>query len=214
MDFFFWLVDFSPNSVYTMGFWRLIGFVKVCQAVSVSPLTQNVAQTIGFTTFSKINELWLQWQGRPQHRAAATASLFSKNLIKPMKYWHFFGQNPVLLIKPMKNHHFWYPIWWGPHLMIPHLMKPHFVTRNFRLQYFRCLPLKISSSEFHSILKMISASRRIYFEKTRNIRHWDRNSKISLFCHHGYVFVFKINNSGRFQKLSTYTIIWQCQKSI
>jgi hypothetical protein len=38
-------------------------------------------------------------------------------------------------------------------------------TRNFRLQYFRCLPLKISSSEFHSILKMISASRRIFFEK-------------------------------------------------
>ena len=33
---------------------------------------------------------------------------------------------------------------------------------NFRLQYFSCLPLKISSSEFHSILKMISASRRIF----------------------------------------------------
>ena len=33
----------------------------------------------------------------------------------------------------------------------------------FRLQYFSCLPLKISSSEFHSILKMISASRRIFF---------------------------------------------------
>ena len=33
----------------------------------------------------------------------------------------------------------------------------------FRLQYFSCLPLKISSYEFHSILKMISASRRIFF---------------------------------------------------
>ena len=87
-------------------------------------------------------------------------------------------------------------------------------TRNVWLQYFRCLPLKISSSEFHSILKMISASRRIFFEKARNIRHWDRNSKISVFCHHGYVLVFKINNSGRNQKLKTYTIIWLCQKTI
>jgi len=41
---------------------------------------------------------------------------------------------------------------------------------NFRLQYFSCLPLKISSSEFHSILKMISASRRIFFEKLPNFR--------------------------------------------
>ena len=121
---------------------------------------------------------------------------------------------PHFMIPHFMLPHFMIPHFVIPHFMLPHFMIPHFVPRNFRLQYFRCLPLKISSSEFHSILKMISASRRIFFEKTRNIRHWDRNSQISMFCHHGYVFVFKINNSGRFQKLSTYTIIWQCQKTI
>ena len=44
--------------------------------------------------------------------------------------------------------------------------------------------------------------------------HWDGNSILSVFCHHGYVFVFRINNPGRNQKRKTCTIIWQCQKTI
>ena len=34
---------------------------------------------------------------------------------------------------------------------------------NFILQYFHCLPLKYDTYEFHSIRKMISDSRRIFF---------------------------------------------------
>ena len=47
---------------------------------------QNVAKTIGSTTFAKINHLWLQREGRPTNAAAATDDLFSQTPIKPMKY--------------------------------------------------------------------------------------------------------------------------------
>ena len=43
--------------------------------------------------------LWQLNGGRPHHAAAATATSFSENLIKPMKYWYFFGQNLIFLIK-------------------------------------------------------------------------------------------------------------------
>ena len=38
----------------------------------VSEFTKNVAETNGFTTFAKINNLWLQWEGSSHHAAAAT----------------------------------------------------------------------------------------------------------------------------------------------
>ena len=46
----------------------------------------NVARTVGFTTFSNMEALWLQCGGPPMHAAAATATLFSQTRIKPMKY--------------------------------------------------------------------------------------------------------------------------------
>ena len=42
-------------------------------------MTQNVAKTIGFTAFAKINHLWLQRQGPPINAAAATDFFFRKN---------------------------------------------------------------------------------------------------------------------------------------
>ena len=46
----------------------------------VSVLTKKVAKTIGFTTFAKINHLWLQREGRSTNAAAATDDLFSQML--------------------------------------------------------------------------------------------------------------------------------------
>ena len=54
----------------------------------------------------------------------------------------------------------------------------------------------------------------ICLEIEGSIQHWDRNYVFSVFCHNEYVFVFKINNSGRNQKLGMSTIIRQCQKLI
>jgi hypothetical protein len=59
-------------------------------AARASAPTQNVAQTIGFTTFAKKKLLWLENGGPPITLAAATAHLFSPTLIKPMKYQYFF----------------------------------------------------------------------------------------------------------------------------
>ena len=62
------------------------GLVKVCQLRATSAATQNVVKTLEISTFAKIKLLWLQCGGPPMHAAAATATLFSQNLIKPMKY--------------------------------------------------------------------------------------------------------------------------------
>jgi hypothetical protein len=51
-----------------------------------SRLTKNVAKTLEISTFTKIMLLWLQFGGPPINAAAATATLFSQTLIKPMKY--------------------------------------------------------------------------------------------------------------------------------
>ena len=45
-----------------------------------SARAQNVAKTIGFTTFAKTNHLWLQREGRSTNAAAATDDLFSQML--------------------------------------------------------------------------------------------------------------------------------------
>ena len=47
-----------------------------------------------------------------------------------------------------------------------------------------------------------------------NIQHWGQNSIISVFSHHGYVFVFKINNFWSHHHRLTSTIAWQCQNTI
>ena len=56
--------------------------------------------------FAKKKLLWLQREGRSHHAAAATATLFSQNRLKPMKYLYILARNHVLLIKAMENQHF------------------------------------------------------------------------------------------------------------
>ena len=51
-----------------------------------SPPAKKVAKTLEISIFTKIMLLWLQCGGRSVHAAAATAILFSQNLIIPMKY--------------------------------------------------------------------------------------------------------------------------------
>ena len=48
--------------------------------------SKNVTKTKEIPTFVNIMMLWLLNGARPHHAAAATATLFSENLIKPMKY--------------------------------------------------------------------------------------------------------------------------------
>ena len=65
----------------------------------------GVKETHNFMLWEKVL-LWLQRRGRSHHAAAATATLFSQNLLKPVKYWHFFSRNRVLIIKQMKINDF------------------------------------------------------------------------------------------------------------
>ena len=72
---------FSPNRSLTVGV--LAALKKAGGRCGVPPrpaLPQNVAKTIGFTTFSKIKALWPQRRDATEHRLAATATLFSKKL--------------------------------------------------------------------------------------------------------------------------------------
>ncbi len=46
-----------------------------------SEVAQNDAKTIGFTTFAKINHLWLQQEGRSTNAAAATDVFFVSQML-------------------------------------------------------------------------------------------------------------------------------------
>ena len=96
---------YSPNSACTIGVLAALRLVEGSSGFRASETVQNVAKTIGFTTFTKKKLLWLENGGPPITLAAATAHLFSPTLIKPMKYQHFFWQITILLIKPMKYQH-------------------------------------------------------------------------------------------------------------
>ena len=70
----------SPNKLCLKGFWRNKGLLKGSWLRAALTSTKNVAKTIGFTTFAKINHLWLQREGRSVNAAAATDDLFLQML--------------------------------------------------------------------------------------------------------------------------------------
>ena len=72
-------------------------------------------------------------------------------------FWYHFGTPRAPFSEPLV--HFaiiLVPFWYAFRALFIFLL-------NFRHQYFGCLPLKINSICVHSIRKMISASRRIFF---------------------------------------------------
>ena len=66
----------------------------------------GLAGTLGISTSAKIMLLWLQCRGRAMHAAAATATVFSQNLITLMKYCYFYYRIYVFLIKTNEKKHF------------------------------------------------------------------------------------------------------------
>ena len=98
VQFFNIFVCFFPKQcLHYRGSGALIRLVKVSPRFRASETVQNVAKTIGFTTFTNKKLLWLENGGPPITLAAATAHLFSPTLIKPMKYQHFFDKSPFCL---------------------------------------------------------------------------------------------------------------------
>ena len=79
-----------------------------------------------------------------------------------------------LLFTPQNKH-----VWISFNTQNDQRFKAHLLLRTIshRLQYFCCLPLKTNTYGFHSIRKMISASRRIFFEE----KAWSFNLLLTFF---------------------------------
>ena len=111
-----------------------------------------------------------------------------------MKYWHFFGQNHIFLIKTNEISTYLIPEcfrWlagclaaWLPGCLAGWLAA--WLPGCLAAWLLGCLAAGYLCVYFNNF-RVVSKS---------NIWHWDRNYKFSLFLHNGNVFVFKINNSG------------------
>ena len=100
---------FFPKQALTVGVLADLRASRRNSSALGEKAAQNVARTIGFTSFSKKETLWLQCGGPPMHAAAATATSISRNLIKPTKYWYFLSSKSRFPYKMNGKSTFWLP---------------------------------------------------------------------------------------------------------
>ena len=74
---------YSPNSACTIGVLAALRLVEGSSGIRASEFIQNVAQTIGFTTFAKTKLLWLENGARRNNGDSATAFFYSTTFIHP-----------------------------------------------------------------------------------------------------------------------------------
>jgi len=63
-------------------------------------IIQQVAKTIGFTTFANKELLWRQWRGPSTHAVAAKATFFFEIVVKALVLATFVLPNLANAIKP------------------------------------------------------------------------------------------------------------------